>query len=60
MKWFDLRIGDILCTGGNVTEMVVGIDIDPEQDEEDGLLYHVCLASGWVSDEELKDFRRVK
>ena len=60
LKWFDLRIGDILCTGGNVTEMVVGIDIDPEPDEEDGLLYHICLASGWTSDEDLKDFRRVK
>lgn len=56
LKWTDLKIGDIVCYD-TITEMVVGIDSDPDPDEEDGLLYHICTGSGWTSDEELKDYK---
>jgi hypothetical protein len=58
MKWSDLKIGDLIRLN-NCTEMVVGIDTNPEPDEEDGLLYHICSGSGWISDEDLRDWELV-
>ena len=55
LKWDALKIGDLIRED-TCTEMVVGIDTNPEPDEEDGLLYHVCTASGWISDEDLRDW----
>lgn len=59
LKWTDLKIGDIICCDA-ITEMVIGIDSEPKPDEEDGLLYHICVGSGWTSDEELKDYKKLK
>jgi hypothetical protein len=58
LKWTDIKIGDLVCLD-SCTEMVVGIDINPEPDEEDGLLYHVCVGGGWISDEDLSEWKKV-
>ena len=59
LKWSDLKIGDLIRLDA-CTEMVVGIDADPEPDDtENGLLYHICSASGWISDEDLMDWEKV-
>lgn len=58
LKWQDLKLGDII-TDGTETDMVVGIETDDIPDEEDGLFYHVCAGSGWISDQDLKDWKRV-
>lgn len=58
MRTYPLKIGDLIRLD-TCTEMVVGIDTDPESDEEDGLLYHICSGSGWISDEDLKDWELV-
>lgn len=59
LKWSDLKIGDIIRLD-SCTEMVVGIDTDPEPDEDDGLLYHVGSGGGWISDEDLKDWELIR
>lgn len=58
LKWSDLKIGDLIRLD-TWTEMVVGIDTDPEPDDEDGLLYHICSAGGWISDEDIKDWELI-
>ena len=53
LKWTALKIGDVVRSCEGVISMVIGIDPNSEDS-------HICIASGWVKDNNLKFYELVK
>lgn len=52
LTWKDLKIGDLI-TNGRYTAMVIEIDYEANDDT------HILAGASWISDEELKDWKKV-